>query len=119
MSSLSYFVREDTRTFFALNRVYGYEMACDFAAPTPVVARASSPEEFAAKYLQTWNSGLQIAERLFRWAGDAPIRFLSEHDQGDLCDAWGIKDDLGHITGSAYDSDYEADGITYKPGSAW
>ncbi len=61
----------------------------------------------------------RIAARLFKWAGSAPLDFMSEFTQAEFHDGLSYTEQRTLITGSAHDSDYEDDGVTYKVGSAW
>jgi hypothetical protein len=120
MGVLYYIQKDDeSREAFALNKALWYvtkaffdEVAYPKQDDSPRL-RDLVPDEaaFAARYLDPdcgdW--ALRVARRLFAWAGDAPLRVLSDHDE----------ESHGPITGSAHDSDYEADGVTYIPGSAW
>lgn len=126
MGTLYYFVRRDKDDeVFALNKVGGYLAFDALEAHSDPPGKPLPPrEEFLARYVrpQAKEFGARVADRLYRWAGDSPIWFTSEH-------AWDVYEDLhpglsydeqkAKITGSAHDSDYEADGVTYKPGSAW
>lgn len=131
MGTLYYFGKTDgSRELFALNKVYHYALdghgggwadAFDKEAGVRVSDVVGSPEAFATRFVTATQPewGVRIGRRLFAWAGDVPIRFLSEHNydvvQGDI----DYDEHKNLITGSAHDSDYEADGTTYKRGSAW
>lgn len=137
MGVLYYIAKTDgSRELFALNKVYQYDLEGAFARlqgePLQAVFENESvlsgaldsafrrhrpdsdhKEGHASCYRR-------IAARLFRWAGSAPLRFMSEFEQDDEFHAGlDYEQQRALITGSAHDSDYEEDGVTYKPGSAW
>jgi hypothetical protein len=117
MGVLYYFKKEDADEAFALNKVYRYAAETFYDAyplrefvPANVfggwallVLEPTDKPEMRAWYQR-------IAKRLKSWAGDSRIALFTEND-----DEWADCP----LTGSAHDSDYEADGVTYKIGSAW
>ncbi len=132
MSTLYYIAKLDgSREIFALNKVYSYDRGMVLMNLTGVPLRDVFADEAAlvaklAKELPESEDWLgRVAQRLFQWAGDAVVQFTSEHamlggEDGDQFHAGlSYEEHRLLITGSAYDSDYEKDGVTYKPGSAW
>ncbi len=139
MGTLGYIAKLDgTRELFALNkqyqwggdalRVFGFlegESHCALAHwfPQPSQVVEAIQRDYAQDHsgenverLRDWHT--RIADRLTRWAGDAPLAFLTEHDLEEFHPIPYEAHKL-LITGSAHDSDYREDGVTYKTGSAW
>ncbi|KKM72017.1 hypothetical protein LCGC14_1424680 [marine sediment metagenome] len=130
MGVLYYIAKTDgSRELFALNKVYQYDREMVLARLTGVPLRDMFADEVAlaaelTKGLASVGWFDRVAQRLFRWAGDATVEFMSEHavqtgDLGQFHSDLTYKEHRALITGSAHDSDYEDDGVTYKPGSAW
>jgi hypothetical protein len=132
MSTLYYIAKLDgSRQLFALNKVYAYDRGMVLTKLTGVPVREIFADEATlvgelTKELPGFSDWLaRVAQRLFQWAGDATIEFMGEHailagEDGDQFHAGLSYDEhTALITGSAHDSDYEEDGVTYKPGSAW
>lgn len=122
MGVLYYLAKTDgSRELFALNKPWHYctKALADFHMPRPLPA---SPDDFLARVIQPdfaeW--GRVIAQRLYAWAGAVPLLLVTDHDDyGGLHDGLSYDQHAALITGSARDSDYETDGVTYRPGSAW
>ncbi len=127
MGNLYYIVKDGPpREAFALNKVFHYDRNGalahldgkpirahyeDEAALVAAVAAARSTTTTVAWFRR-------IAERLFRWAGEAPVTFHSDQSVDTKSrkeDAHGA--DCYLITGSAHDED-NRDGH-YIPGKAW
>ena len=119
MGTLYYLTKDDPWEIFALNKVHEAYEVWERLQGTTLEGVFGTPEALAEALKLAYNSESgpycdRAAARAFAWAKGARVTFCSEHELDDLEDA---KRD--RITGSFHDSDYEADGVTYKPGSAW
>ncbi len=131
MSTLYYIAKLDgSREIFALNKVYSYDRASVLMKLTAVPLRDVFADEaaLAARLAEELPESVdwfaRVAQRLFQWAGDATVKFIGEYEvcTGEVDDfhsGLSYEEHRALITGSAHDSDYEEDGVTYKPGSAW
>ena len=136
MGVLYYVAKMDgSRELFALNKVGHYdpeyilkrlqneplqsvfEDEAALSAALDEAFRRQRPDSDHKEMHALWYK--RIAARLFKWAGSAPLDFMSEFTQEELHAGLDYKQQRALITGSAHDSDYEDDGVTYKPGSAW
>lgn len=131
MGVLYYFARKDdpNRELFALNKLYRYtncEISDLFRGDDPfekvyrlLTDLGSTPEVFAQRFFfsdeksQAW--GRRVFQRLQVWAGTSELRLLSEHN----LDSYHYEEHEALIIGSAYDQDYQDDGMTYIPGSGF
>lgn len=124
MGTLYYLTKNDPWEVFALNKVYGAYPLWDRLRHRTLEGMFGTPEALAEALKAAWREDFgepeyaldfldRAAARAFRWAKGEPITFRSEYDR---C----FDDEQAeHITGSFHDSDYEPDGTTYIPGSAW
>ena len=136
MGVLYYVAKMDgSRELFALNKVGQYdpeyilkrlqnkplqsvfEDEAALSALLDEAFRRQRPDSDYKKMHTLWCK--RIAARLFKWAGSAPLDFMSEFTQEEFHGGLDYKQQRALITGSAHDSDYEDDGVTYKTGSAW
>ena len=107
MGVLYYFKREDDDELFALNKLYSYSPL--WIARYREWSEPPTSDDIICDFgtkLSEW--GCRVVLRLISWADGQRIKITSDQEDRD-----------GPITGSAHDSDYEEDGVTYKPGSAW
>ena len=132
MGTLYYIAKTDgSRELFALNKVFRYDRAGVLRRlqGEPLTAvfedEAHLSDALVAAYdtrpdqgkVEPWLK--RVAARLVQWAGCAPLDFMSEYTQEEFHSGLNYEQSRALITGSAHDSDYEDDGVTYKPGSAW
>lgn len=126
MGTLSYFAKDDGE-LFALNKVYHYadEGALFDAFDSPARLADVAPDEsaFVARFLTTSNRewAARIYARLRAWAGNAPISLTNEYDENPpfYREDETYEQHKARITGSAHDSDYEDDGVTYIAGAGF
>lgn len=122
MGTLYYIQPEIGDDVFALNKAYQY-LDIEKLNPREDFVALPSRAEFITQWYDTdpldrkW--GERIYTRIENWAKGRHIRIVSEYELDDIQERRGARRESTPITGSAYDSDYEADGVTYIPGSAW
>ncbi len=136
MGTLYYVAKTDgSRELFALNKVYQYDLGGVFqrlqgeslqsvfedeSVLSGALDSALEREEPDCKFKDAHASWYRrIAARLFQWAGSAHLRFMSDSEADELHDGLDYKQQRALVTGSAYDSDYEDEGLTYIPGRGW
>jgi len=115
---LYYFQRENDSELFALNKVYRYAPALIGQYAANEWHTTPSRDEVEAVFPEgstDWAKRVHV--RIVAWADEQRIRCVSENFFVD--DGLTYEEDSARITGSAHDSDYESDGVSYKPGSAW
>lgn len=129
MGTLYYFHRVDDGLdeLFALNKVYHYAnldalLSAFGDDAVRLAGEAGTPERFASRFIvpeaaPDWAG--RIYARLASWSKGQRIRLMSEHQIDDVHAGLEYEEHIAKITGSAHDSDYEEDGVTYQPGSAW
>ncbi len=123
---------DDSREVFALNKLYGREEVFQRLQGEPLrTVFAEEPDLSGALFdsfkrhtkkedYASWSDWFnRVAARLFKWAGSAPLDFISEFTLEEFHGGLDYGQSRTLITGSAHDSDYEEDGVTYKVGSAW
>ncbi len=118
MGVLYYFEREDDKRTFALNKVYSYAPNWitryeEWRDPPTTIETCA---EFRGN-IQEW--ARRVQGRLETWAEGHRIRCISENHYDIYEPDLTCEEEEARITGSAHDSGYKADGVTYIKGSAW
>lgn len=127
MGVLHYLQREDeTKELFALNKFSGYAEYYKHGEWVEVDEfvswlTQSESDDYYSPEMAEWLE--RIERRVRSWAQEKRVKLLSEYciseEPGDIHYGLTYDEHRALITGSVHDSDYEDNGVTYRPGSAW